>query len=198
MSFPVPVERSRFPVMVICPITSWITVPSSAFISVSMLAIVTRHSCWICCIEMICSMCTPIAIERDGKRHSVLKKVYCDAFRYITMLSSLTRSGSSNFIRIPCVQMINSPAVPVAIEWTCSCAFCVGMWKIERSGPPDTHAPLSELRTLTLGPPITGFESSVCCVIYCYPTSYRARSTLGMHSFPKGQGTLFTGIYIYI
>ena len=65
------------------------------------------------------------------------------------------------------------------------------------SSPPDIHAPPSELRSLTRGPPITGFESSVCCVIYCYPTSYRGRSTLGTHSFPEGQGTLFTGIYIY-
>ena len=55
-----------------------------------------------------------------------------------------------------------------------------------------------QLRSLTRGLPITGFESSVCCVSYCYPTSYRGRSTLGTHSFPKGQGTLFTGIYIYI
>ena len=64
------------------------------------------------------------------------------------------------------------------------------------SGPPDIHAPPSELQSLTRFPPIIGFESSVCCVIYCYPTSYRRRSTLGTHSFPKGQGTLFTGIYI--
>ena len=54
------------------------------------------------------------------------------------------------------------------------------------SGLPDIHAPPSDLQSLTRGPPITGFESSVCCVIYCYPTSYRGRSTLGTHSFPKG------------
>ena len=38
----------------------------------------------------------------------------------------------------------------------------------------------------------------MCCVIYCCPTSYRGRLTLGTHSFPKGQGTLFTGIYIHV
>ena len=47
------------------------------------------------------------------------------------------------------------------------------------SGPPDIHAPLSEPRSLTRGLPIIGFESSVCCVIYCYPTSYRGRLLLG-------------------
>ena len=62
--------------------------------------------------------------------------------------------------------------------------------------PPRYTCTSSELRSLTRGPPFTGFESSVCCVIYCYPTSYRGRSTLRTHSFPKGQGTLFTGIYI--
>ena len=46
--------------------------------------------------------------------------------------------------------------------------------------PPDIHAPPSEPRSLTRGPPNIGFESSVwCCVIYCYPTSYRGRLLLG-------------------
>ena len=66
------------------------------------------------------------------------------------------------------------------------------------SGPPDIHAPPSEPRSLTRGPPIIGFESSVCCVIYCCPTRYRGRLIFGIHSFPKGHCTLFASIYTYI
>ena len=66
-----------------------------------------------------------------------------------------------------------------------------------RPAPPDIHASPSEPRSLTRGPPIIGFESSVCCVIYCCPTSYRGRLILGIHSLPKGHGTLFASIYIY-
>ena len=48
-----------------------------------------------------------------------------------------------------------------------------------RPAPPDIHAPPSKPRSLTRGPPIIDFESSVCCVIYCCPTSYRGRLLLG-------------------
>ena len=58
----------------------------------------------------------------------------------------------------------------------------------------------SELRSLTHGPPIAGFESGVCSVIYCYPTSYRGRSTLGTHFYFLRDRVLYSQAYtcIYI
>ena len=73
----------------------------------------------------------------------------------------------------------------------CVCVLCVcveNRKELELRGvcprhlcvrPPDIHAPPSELRPLTRGPPIIGFESSVCCVIYCCPTNYKGRLLLG-------------------
>ena len=72
------------------------------------------------------------------------------------------------------------------------------------SGPPDIPALPSEPRSLTRGPPIIGFESSVCCVIYCYPTSYRGILLLGKINIGDtfiSYGTQYfvrKHIYIYI